>query len=103
MFTQLCDNTETNPGGYFGMRQCAFLHAATCLLARGNVPSCTMCASGSQPSGGISSSFRFTTDLLNNSNSGTAILHADLARLTVLGETLYKLPNSRTDRLLPPV
>ena len=30
-----------------------------------------------------------------------AILHAYLARLIVLGETLYELPNSRTDRPLP--
>jgi len=30
-----------------------------------------------------------------------AILHAHLARLIVSGETLYELPNSRTDRRLP--
>jgi hypothetical protein len=30
-----------------------------------------------------------------------AIFHAYLARLIVFGETLYELPNSRTDRLLP--
>jgi hypothetical protein len=40
-------------------------------------------------------------ELLNNSNSSMAILHAYLARLIVLGETLYELPNSRTDRPLP--
>jgi hypothetical protein len=40
-------------------------------------------------------------ELLNNSNSRMAILHAYLARPIMLGETLYELPNSRTDRPLP--
>jgi hypothetical protein len=40
-------------------------------------------------------------ELLNNSNSSIAILHAHLARLIVFGGALYELPNSRTDRRLP--
>ena len=40
-------------------------------------------------------------ELLNNSNSRMAILHAYPARPIVLGETLCELPNSRTDRPLP--